>query len=164
MAFVFSSKMGNSNSGKMTFVAKNFFTTFAIFLGGLTVGTCNLTVALADAQDPQLFVKILVIEIFSSVLRLFGLIVGLLMVCLPASLRSIAPGLHCFLTSTVRLLTFPVFRLFLSPRSEKRRAWTPNINRHRNSAGNFVYFTRTFERANSPCFVYLFLFVYPRRT
>ncbi|KAI2637115.1 vacuolar ATP synthase subunit C [Hypomontagnella submonticulosa] len=88
MAIVFSSKV-NYVSGYETFDANAYYTGFALFWAGLTVGGCNLVcgiavgingsgAALADAADPSLFVKILVIEIFSSVLGLFGLIVGLL--------------------------------------------------------------------------------------
>lgn len=89
MSIVFSSKI-NGNTENI-FTHGNYYTGFAIFWGGLVVGLCNLfcgvsvgitgsTAAIADAADPQLFVKILIVEIFGSVLGLFGLIVGLLIV------------------------------------------------------------------------------------
>ncbi|KAH8145093.1 uncharacterized protein LAJ45_10873 [Morchella importuna] len=89
MSIVFSSKLGNVPSAELLFTEKNYYTGWAIFWGGLTVGICNLvcgiavgitgsSAALADAADAALFVKILVIEIFGSVLGLFGLIIGLL--------------------------------------------------------------------------------------
>ncbi|KAL4800335.1 ATP synthase subunit C-domain-containing protein [Aspergillus filifer] len=88
MAIVFSSKL-NLATGDEISSASSYYTGYALFWGGITVGACNLIcgisvgingsgAALADAADPSLFVKILVVEIFSSVLGLFGLIVGLL--------------------------------------------------------------------------------------
>lgn len=76
-------------NGPELYQYKNYYTGYALFWGGLTVGMCNLVcgvavgitgsaAALADATDPNLFVRILVIEIFGSVLGLFGLIIGLL--------------------------------------------------------------------------------------
>lgn len=89
MAIVFSSKVGNTVPEERLYSGSNQYTGYALFWAGLTVGMCNLicgvsvgingsSAALADAADATLFVKVLVIEIFSSVLGLFGLIIGLL--------------------------------------------------------------------------------------
>lgn len=92
MAIVFSAKItGNLEAGTDgLWSPNNYLTGHVLFWGGLTVGMCNLccgvavgitgsNAAIADAADPQLFVKILIVEVFSSILGLFGLIVGLIM-------------------------------------------------------------------------------------
>ncbi|KAF6763118.1 vacuolar ATP synthase proteolipid subunit [Ephemerocybe angulata] len=90
IGIVYSAKL-SAVTDDLLYTPENYYTGFALFWGGLTVGACNLlcgvsvgitgsTAAIADATDPDLFVKILVVEVFGSILGLFGLIVGLLMV------------------------------------------------------------------------------------
>jgi len=103
IGIVYSAKL-TAVSEDVLYTPSNYYTGFALFWGGLTVGACNLlcgicvgitgsTAALADAADPNLFVKILVVEVFGSIMGLFGLIVGLLIVAHAEDFTAAAPSL-----------------------------------------------------------------------
>lgn len=93
IAIILSGKIAPITSESVVNAEKNcalyFYAGYNIFWAGLSVGLTNLFsgiavgisgagCALADAQNPDLFVKILIVEIFGSALGIFGLIVGII--------------------------------------------------------------------------------------
>jgi F0F1-type ATP synthase membrane subunit c/vacuolar-type H+-ATPase subunit K len=110
MAIIFSSKMQSVNDTEKLYSGSNYFTGYALFWAGLTVGMCNLicgvsvgingsSAALADAADPSLYVSTspvnLLVTDTSAVLSRF------------LSLRSSVPFLVCSVLSLACLCRVP---------------------------------------------------------
>merc|ERR1712154_143234 len=51
-----------------------YYAGYGMFSAGVSVGIAGSSCAIADAQDPSLYVKILIVEIFASALIIFGII------------------------------------------------------------------------------------------
>lgn len=95
MAIIMSNKIEGSASfmptheGLRNWQANAMMAGYCMFSVGLTAGFSNLVCgicvgvsgsgcALGDAQKPEIFVKMLIVEIFGSALGLFGIIVGII--------------------------------------------------------------------------------------
>ena len=89
IGIIMSGKIGNKPIDNETDYRAALWTGHNLFALGLYVGLSNLfcgicvgvtgsNCAIADAQTPETFVKILIIEIFGSALGIFGIIVGII--------------------------------------------------------------------------------------
>jgi V-type H+-transporting ATPase 21kDa proteolipid subunit len=89
--FILAILMSTKLSGLYIISRSNMFTGYSLFWGGLTVGLCDMicgisvgiigsSTALGDAQNPSLFFKSLMMEVFATAVGLFGLVIGFLQV------------------------------------------------------------------------------------
>merc|ERR1712131_192958 len=90
ISIIMASSLQKYDGDDQEIIGKQYMAGYRVFGAGLIAGVSNLicgicaglvgsSAALADAANEKLFVKVLIIEIFGSVLGLFGLIIAILM-------------------------------------------------------------------------------------